>query len=162
MKKDLLIIGWVCLFSGFFFTFSLDYINDYSFEVFANNGIKLGKTSSVDEIYSRDWNEGTDFYVFYYDRDKDIKKIIDKNGYTKITKDNVDDVTKHLEIYYNDLQGDNIEKFNKTTSISELTSIGNYYLRSENEEDFDERDENYFIEIIFPKEKKNYHFHVNY
>lgn len=162
MKKDMLIAGLVIMFTCLLVVIFCTCIDGSCFEVLVNNGVKLGKPSSVDVIYRYEFREGVDFYIFNYDNDKDIKKIIDKNGYTKITKDNVDDVTKHLEIYYNDLQGDNIEKFNKTTSISELTSIGNYYLRSEDEEDFDERDENYFIEIIFPKDRKNYHFHVNY
>lgn len=131
-------------------------------EIYLNYGVKLHKPLNTEIVYTYDFGEGEDFYMLNYDKKKDIKKIINRNSFTKITEDNLEDITKVLEKYRNDLCKDELGKFDNTTSVSELALIGNYYLHSDENEIFNEHNEHYFVEIIFPKNKKLYHFGINH
>ena len=86
-------------------------------EAYINYGVSLVKPLSTDIIYRYSFGEGEDFYIFNYDSDKDIEKIIQKNGFKKITKSNLEEITKILNIYHDDLCEKEISIFDKTTNI---------------------------------------------
>lgn len=133
----------------------------YCLEVYINNDVLLSKPLNVDEIYSYEFGEGEDFYIFNYDNNKEINRIIQCNGFKKIAKSNLEEITKVLNMYRNDLCEKELNIFNKTISISELTKIGNYYLYSENI-DLEDDNDDYFVQIIFTEQKKVYHFNINH
>ncbi len=157
-KKKIIIYSLIVILIGLaivkFFSFEFQ----VCLEIYVNNDVLLNIPKSGKEIYSFDFGEGEDFYILNYENDNDIKKIIKKNDFEKITKDNLDEVIEALDRYHNDLCERELNLFDKTTNISELAVIGNYYLYVENEEDNDD----YAIQIIFPKEKKLYHFYINH
>lgn len=78
-------------------------------------------------IYLYEFGEGEDFYIFNYNSDE-IKKVIKKNNFKKIKVDNENEVKQLLTKYREDLCEKELKLFDKTTSISELSTIGNYYL----------------------------------
>ena len=139
---------------------SPNYVNGYYAEAKINYGVLLSKPSKFDEIYSYEFGEGEDFYIFNYDKSVDIKKIIKENKFQKITENNLEEITKVLNIYRNDLCENELNIFDKTTTIEELAKIGNYYLypTDMNMED----DNHYSIQIIFPEKKKVYYFAINH
>lgn len=104
-------------------------------------------TLKTKRIYLFEFGEGEDFYIFNYNSDE-IKKVIKKNNFKKIGKNNENEVKQLLTKYREDLCEKELKLFNKTTSISELSHIGNYYLYLElNEKD-------YFICIIDTADNK--------
>lgn len=164
-KKEIflwLIALLICLTVLLFSYFNKYY--GYCLEVYVNYDVLLSRPLDVSEIYRYEFGEGEDFYIFNYDNDKDIDKIIQKNDFEKITKKNLDEITKVLGIYRDDLCERELSLFDATTNISDLAKEGNYFLYDldmELETDMKE-DEHYFVEIIFPKEKKVYHFGINH
>ena len=156
-KKKIIIYSLIVILIGLtivkFFSFEFQ----VCLEIYLNNDVLLNIPKSGKEIYSRN-REGEDFYILNYDNDNDIKKIIKKNNFEKITKDNLDEVIEALDRYHNDLCERELNLFDKTTNISKLAIIGNYYLYVENEEN----DDVYAVQIIFPKEKKLYHFFIDH
>ncbi len=150
MKKKVIIFSSIVLFVGLIGFLFFRYFDGHCLELYINNGVLLSKTKNVEEIYSYEFREGEDFYIFHYDREKDIKRIIQKNRFKKITNNNLDKITKVLNSYRNDLCEKELSLFDKTTNIQDLAKIGNYYLYTKDELD----DDDYFIQILFPKEKK--------
>ena len=132
--------------------------NSICFEAYINHKILLWNPLNVETIYRYEFREGEDFYIFSYANDKDIKKIIEKNNFKKINKDNLKRVIKILTRYRDDLCEKELNLFDKNTNISKLSTIGNYYLYVDNREE----DEDYSICIIFPLNKKIYYFNVNH
>jgi hypothetical protein len=131
MKKTVIILSsisllMICLVVILFYK----YVDMACLEVYINENVVLSKPLNVDEIYHFEFSEGEDFYIFNYDSDNDIKYIIQKNGFKKITKNNLDEITKVLNIYRDDLCEKELNLFDKTTNISDLAKIGNYYLYS--------------------------------
>lgn len=118
----------------------------------------LSKPLNVEEIYHYEFREGEDFYIFNYDNDKQINTIIQHNDFKKITKNNLEKI-KVLNMYHNDLCEKELKLFDQTINISELTEPRNYFLYSE---DIDLEDDDYFVQIISPKQKKLYHFNINH
>ncbi len=84
-------------------------------------------TSKSKSIYLYEFGEGEDFYIFNYNSDE-IKKVIKKNNFKKIKVDNENEVKQLLTKYREDLCEKELKLFDKITSISELSTIGNYYL----------------------------------
>lgn len=163
MKKKVLISGAItlsiCLIMAILIIFLKNFDMIY-LEAYINYGVSLEKPLSTDIIYRYSFGEGEDFYIFNYDSDKDIEKIIQKNGFKKITESNLEEITKILNIYHDDLCEKELSIFDKTTNISNLTKIGNYYLYPNDINMVDDND--YSIQIIFPKERKVYHFAINH
>lgn len=101
------------------------------------------------------FGEGEDFHILSYN-EKEIKEILKKNDFKKITEDNINDTRKVLTKYCDDLCERERSLFDKTTSISEMSKIGNYYLYLElNEKD-------YFVCIINSKDNKLNVFYINH
>lgn len=129
-------------------------------EIYINHHVLLSKPLNVEEIYHYEFGEGEDFYIFNYDNDKQINTIIQHNDFKKITKNNLEKITKVLNMYHNDLCEKELNLFDRKINISELTKPGNYFLYSEDIALKD--DDHYFVQIIFPKQKKLYHFNINH
>ncbi len=127
-------------------------------EIYINHHVLLSKPLNVEEIYHYEFREGEDFYIFNYDNDKQINTIIQHNDFKKITKNNLEKI-KVLNMYHNDLCEKELKLFDQTINISELTEPRNYFLYSE---DIDLEDDDYFVQIISPKQKKLYHFNINH
>lgn len=156
-RKRLLII--ICIFILLIVSFIFSKIwNGYCFEVYVNHNVSLWNPLNVETVYRYEFGEGEDFYIFNYASDKDIRKIIKKNNFKKITKDNLKNTIKILNKYRDDLCEKELKLFDRTVNISELSTIGNYYLYVEGIED----DGDYCIGIIFPKDKKIYYFNINH
>lgn len=132
--------------------------NGICFEVYINHKVSLWNPTNIETIYRYNFREGEDFYIFSYDNDKDIKKIIQKNKFKMINQSNLNSNIRILNMYRADLCEKELELFDKTTNISELSKIGNYYLYKEDIED----DEDYFICIISPIDKKVFYFNINH
>lgn len=132
--------------------------NGICFEAYINHKISLWKPLNVETIYRYEFREGEDFYIFSYANDKDIKKIIKKNDFKRINQNNLKNTIKVLNRYRDDLCEKEQKLFDKNTNILELSTIGNYYLYVENRDN----DDDYFICIIFPEDKKVYYFNINH
>lgn len=132
--------------------------NSICFEAYINHKILLWNPLNVETIYRYEFREGEDFYIFSYADDKDIKRIIKKNKFKKINQDNLKRIIKILNRYRDDLCEKEQKLFNKTTSISKLSTIGNYYFYVQDTKD----NEDYFICILFPNDKKIYYFNINH
>ena len=65
--------------------------------IFINWGVYLPVPTKVEEIYTYDWREGNDLYIFSYSKRK-YDKLIDK--FTEINSDNVDEINEILSDYY--------------------------------------------------------------
>lgn len=88
------------------------------------------------KIYFPEFGEGEDFYILNYNSEK-LKKIIKKNDFKEIKDDNENEVKQLLTKYREDLCEKELKLFDKTTSISKLSTIGNYYLYLElNKKDY--------------------------
>ena len=160
MKKTVIILSSISLLVLLMIILFFKSFNGSCLEVYINEGVLLSKPTSVDIIYRYTYGEGEDFYIFNYDTEEDINKIIKKNNFKRITKNNLEEITKVLNIYRNDLCETELKKFDKTINILELTKTGNYFLYPE---DMDMEDDNdYSIQIIFPEDKMVYHFAINH
>lgn len=163
MKKKMIILGAITMLICLIMVILIMFFKNFDMsclEVYINYGVSLHKPLNIDTIYRYSFGEGEDFYIFNYENDKDIEKIIQKNGFKKITESNLEEITKVLNIYHNDLCEKELSIFDKTTNISNLTKIGNYYLYSN---DMNMKDDNHYsIQIIYPKERKVYHFAINH
>lgn len=160
MKKKLITLSLLILVVIFIFILVIKNYDEFSLEAYLNHGVLLSKSTNVEEIYSYEFGEGEDFYIFNYDKSGDIKKIIKENGFKRITENNIEKITEVLNMYRDDLCEKELSLFDETTSISELVKIGSYFLYPE---DLDmEDDDHYSVQIIFPKEKRVYYFAINH
>lgn len=159
MKKKIIILSSISLLICLIVILFCKYFDIYCLTIYINNDVLLSKPLNVDEIYSYEFGEGEDFYIFNYNNDNEINTLIRHNDFKKITKNNLENVTKVLNMYRDDLCEKELSLFDKTTNISELTKIGNYYLYPK---DIDMVDDDYFVQIIFPEQKKVYHFNINH
>ena len=106
-------------------------INSYRFNMYVNWNILLPKPNTIDVVFTFDYREGEDFVVWHY---KDSKKVVEEKNFNKIDDKNQIKVNSIIEKYYNKLDNKEKEKFNKKTSIENLSNLGNHYIYIGNDE----------------------------
>lgn len=128
--------------------------------IYSNSRHQISLLSPLKEetVYVYEFREGEDFSIFYYDK-KTMEKIIKKNDFKEITDSNKEEVNQILKRYQNDLLNQRRKLFDKKITISELSSVGGYYLYLN---DIDDSNDDYFICIISPTMDKLYVFYVNH
>jgi len=126
------------------------------FEVYINWKVYLPRPDNIDTIFKYDFRKGEDFLIWSYSKNK-FTKITSSKRFNEIAKDNVELVTEKIIEYYNLLDDDEKNLFDKNANIEDLLKIGNYYLlklRKNEKSDF-------LLIIGNIKEDKLYYFNVN-
>ena len=157
-RRDFLIIAVLTLIAWIPIIVCCVFFSKYSFALYVNDGLVFNKPESIERIYDIDFNEGEIFHIYNYDSSKKIDKIIEKNGFKKISNKNLEEVKEVLNRYRDDLCEKELGLFDKNVEISELAKAGYYFLYLEDEDD----DDDYTICILFSKEKKIYYFTINH
>ena len=92
---------------------------------YMNWKIYLPKPQKIDIIYNFEFSEGEDLEIWYYKENK-IQKIINSKYFKNINKSNKEFLEEKLNNYYQKLNDDEKELFNKNTKTTLLLE-DNYF-----------------------------------
>jgi hypothetical protein len=104
-------------------------------------------------IFDDFFQDGDQISIFKCYSKRNIKKIKNKNGFIKITSENIDEVQENLLNFYNGISTEGKEKYDKNINTNQIVNLesDNYYLIKREEK-------SYIILILDMRNKRIYTF----
>jgi len=88
--------------------------------------INLPKPNKIEKIYNREFPEGEDLEIWYYE-DESIKEIINNSSFKEIDEQSKEFVQQKVDSYYGPLDDDDERLFDEYINVESLVKKGNYF-----------------------------------